>query len=176
MIVCMGDSITAGQYLGEGGNPWPEQIGAYNRGVNNDTTRLMLERFPADVQQSGADICIIQAGHNDCNRWQTDNGLPRVSERAFTANLHEMIIRCKTFKITPVLVNLTPTLKEGRYEDDAEDYSNAVEFVAQQWDMKAIDVRSAFIRFDIKDLLLHDKIHLSQAGHDLYAHTVRGAL
>lgn len=175
MIVCMGDSITFGQYLSEGQKAWPELIGARNLGVSNDTTRLMLERFP-QVQTSGAKVCVIQAGHNDCNRWATDNGLTRVSESAFVANLREMIDRCWVFKITPLVCTITPTLKEGRYEDDAADFDNALRVAVKQRGVQLIDVRTAFQEGDLKELLLYDRIHLSEQGHKLYAETVKGAL
>ena len=65
--------------------------------VSGDTTRQGLERFPTEVQSERPDVITIQFGLNDCNRWQTDGGLPRVSELAFEANLLEMVGRARRF-------------------------------------------------------------------------------
>ena len=95
MIVAIGDSITAGQGL-HPASAWPYRVPGYEgrilaHGVPGDTTRLGLERFPKDVQAYEPEAVIIQFGHNDANRWETDRGLPRVSPDAFHANLHEMV-------------------------------------------------------------------------------------
>ena len=92
--VFFGDSITAGQYVSPNQH-WTAllrerltdlemthvlfSVGA----VSGDTTRQGLERFPTEVQSERPDVITIQFGLNDCNRWQTDGGLPRVSELAF---------------------------------------------------------------------------------------------
>ena len=56
-----------------------------------------LERYPRDVQEAQPDLLTIQFGLNDCNCWETDRGVPRVSEAAFVANLIEMIDRGRVF-------------------------------------------------------------------------------
>lgn len=123
-IIALGDSITYGD-TGNHQEPSPvrwtdllaeaTQHTVVNRGVNADTTRLALERFPADVQESGADIVLIQFGYNDCNRWDTDNGLPRVSLKAFTANLEEMIARAEAFDIDPIILPMHACQKGPEY-------------------------------------------------------------
>ena len=49
MIVCIGDSITAGQYLDPPDVPWPVLLDhgtlVFPAGVSNETTRQGLERF-----------------------------------------------------------------------------------------------------------------------------------
>ena len=52
-VVCIGDSITAGQHV-PAGSGWVELLGYVNAGVSGDTTRLGLERFPAGGPEAGA--------------------------------------------------------------------------------------------------------------------------
>ena len=97
-IICIGDSITYGQNV-RADEAWPAVLARLtghdvrNAGVCGDTTRLGLERFPKDVQLHNPDVVVIQFGHNDANCWETDNGLPRVSEDAYAANIREMLAR-----------------------------------------------------------------------------------
>lgn len=172
-MIVIGDSIAAGQYFD--GEAWPALLGATNLGVSNDTTRLMLERF-ASVQTSGAKACVIQAGHNDANIWETDKGLPRVSRLAFAANLQEMIQRCRVFEIKPYLCTITPVLRLEKYQRNLDSYDRILREVAGITVTTVIDTHQAFIRFDLKDLLLSDGLHLSEGGHRLYAQTVKEAL
>lgn len=175
-IVCIGDSITFGQHLPFGVPAWPERIGAVGRGISGETTRQALERWPRDVQDNPADITVIQYGHNDANRWDTDAGLPRVSLAAFTANLEEMIDRCRAFHTRPVLCTPTPTRKNPDYDDDVLAYACALISVAIKLDVQLVDVRDAFYRDHLGELLLDDGLHLTDAGHALYADTVEKAL
>jgi lysophospholipase L1-like esterase len=176
-IRCVGDSITFGQHLEFGAEAWPARVGGEGRGVCGETTRQALERFPRDVQDDPADVTVLQWGHNDANRWDTDNGLPRVSRQAFEANLVEMIDRCRVFNTRPVLCTLTPTSKNDLYDCDVKAYSRIVRMVAAINDVDLVDVRTAF--FDAADLdllLMDDGLHLTEEGHDLYAQTVAHVL
>lgn len=179
-IVCIGDSITVGQHLIEGEKPWPFLLHGAEiiaHGVNGDTTRLALERFPCDVQQLEPDKVIIQFGHNDCNRWDTDRGLPRVARDAYQANLREMVRRCRQFDATPLLCTITPPDGSERYNQDVDRYNEALLVAAEVCDAELVDVRSAFLRVaDRSTLLLPDGLHLSPEGHQLYAATVQDAL
>lgn len=175
-VVCFGDSITEGQYSDVA---WPEflqGVEAVNKGVSNDTTRMMLERFPTDVQQQKASVVVIQAGHNDANRWETDRGLPRVSADAYGANLREMAHRVRVFGATPVFCTITPTHTTAAYAEDVEFYNTILERVARSEDVLLSDVRVAFSGQDLELLLLADGLHLSAEGHELYATCVQQAL
>lgn len=176
-LVAFGDSITAGQYCDVA---WPQFLEGFDviaKGVSGETTRQMLERFPADVQQQQADIVVIQAGHNDCNRWESDGGLPRVSMAAYYANLLEMVERCRRFGAEPFLCTIVPTAKEQEYDFDAMAYSYSVWDVAHEENAPVIDVRTVFSSHDDwHSLLLEDGLHLSEAGHRVYAETVQAAV
>lgn len=175
MIVCIGDSITAGQHVN---TAWPQLLnhGEVVRaaGVPGDTTRLGLERFPRDVQEHEPEVVVIQFGHNDANRWQTDRGLPRVSPEAFAANLTEMIARSRAFGAAPYLCTLTPSRRSAAHAFDSLAYDGLVREVARRTGVPLIDVAAAFD--GRAGLLLADGLHLSPEGHRVYAETVMRVL
>lgn len=179
-VVCVGDSITAGQHLIEGEKPWPFLLHGAEvvaHGVSGDTTRLMLERFPSDVQALNPNIVVVQAGHNDCNRWQSDRGLPRVARDAYQANLREMVRRCRQFDSEPVLCTIVPPDRGERYNHDVDRYNEALLVAAEVCDVTVADTRYAFLcSSDRDELLLADGLHLSQKGHHVYAACVQDVL
>lgn len=177
MIVCIGDSITYGQYLKPPAQAWPRLIERHDifaAGVSSDTTRLGLERFPRDVQEVEPAGVVIQFGHNDSNRWETDRGLPRVSRGAFEANLIEMVDRCRAFGARPFLCAITPSYRSEQHAKDVETYNDVVSLVAWNEKVDFIDVRTAF--GTERSLLLEDGLHLSESGHQLYAQVVQAWL
>lgn len=172
MIVTIGDSITVGQHLEPPDVPWPMRLNGERvivAGVSGDTTRMGLERFPRDVQIHEPEVVVIQFGHNDCNRWETDRGLPRVSPDAYVANLAEMIDRCRTFGAVPYLCTLTPSKRSEQHARDVEWYDGLLRGVAERRRVPLIDVRAAFTS---DDLLIADGLHLSAEGHRVYARAV----
>ena len=170
-VVACGDSITAGQHV-SAGSGWVELLGYMNAGVSGDTTRLGLERFPADVQESGADRVLIQFGHNDANCWVSDRGLPRVSLPAFRANLVEMIARARWFGIEPILVGLTrPDCNPG-YVATCDRYNREAYDVAHETTTPWIGMWPHFWPRHFLD----DGLHLNEEGHKFYADRVRDFL
>lgn len=169
-IVCIGDSITAGQYI-DGHLAWPNLLQGFEvipRGISNETTRQALERFPRDVQERDPDIVIIQFGLNDCNRWETDRWLPRVSPAAFEANLTEMVTRTRKFDAEPILCTLSPTLKEDEFQADAAHYDDLIRDVADRTWTRLFDVRG-WLMGTGGQYLLDDGVHLNELGHKVYA-------
>jgi lysophospholipase L1-like esterase len=189
--VFFGDSITAGQYVSPSRH-WTTLLAErlsdlesthvlYSVGaVSGDTTRQGLERFPTEVQSMRPHVITIQFGLNDCNRWQTDGGLSRVSELAFEANLLEMIGRARRFGTTQVILCTNhPTLRTTTFEDGAtyEDcrrrYNEIVRHVAHDADVVLFDVDAEFAPLEprLAELLMEppDVLHLSAAGHAVYA-------
>lgn len=177
-IVCIGDSITYGQLLDDRNKAWPALIRGYSvtaMGVPGDTTRLALERWPSDVQQQKPTIAIIQFGHNDANRWDSDCGLPRVSLRAYEANLREMAERCERFGTVALFCSLVPSEKNPTHARDVEEYDQSLRDVVRMTRTMLIDVRGPFLRSDER-LLMPDGVHLNEAGHRLYADVVQRTL
>lgn len=193
-LVHIGDSVTNGQRVAEDLR-WPalvdrrledllgsNEVEASVAAVNGETTRLGLERFPRDVQDRRPDIITLQYGMNDCNCWETDRGLPRVSEDAFSANIEEMIRRARHFGAREVILTTNPCslrrfeMQSGEaYEEANARYSELLRGVAARTDVTLCDVRAAFEALDDDGLAtkLHsDLLHLSPAGHVLYADAI----
>ena len=153
-LVCFGDSVTYGQGLDDPSTQaFPALLGAINKGYCGDTTRLGLERFGRDVQQSGCDTVLIQFGHNDCNSWDSDGGLPRVTLDSFVANLKEMKERAAAFGMNVILLAPHPTKKKDRqYEARRKVYAHCMNSIARTIDAGDVD--------------LLDHIHPSAYGHE----------
>lgn len=154
-----------------------------NPSINGDTTRKALERMAFDIQAAGVDAILIQFGLNDANRWETDRGLPRVSEAAFAANLQEMIARARAFGAGPVLLNTNhPTTRDvqnyphypATYEAGNRRYNEIIRDVAARdgrivlTDIEAVFLKRTAAGVSLASLLLADGLHLSEAGHDIY--------
>lgn len=157
-----------------------------NASVNGNTTRQALERMPYDVQSHGVDVLLVQFGLNDCNYWRTDRGNPRVSLASFEANLDEIIDRAFTFGARTVLLNTNhPTLRDSEpmefadvsYEESNRRYNDATRRVVARRDSQHVllnDVEDAFdrrtggSRDSLARLLLPDRLHPNESGHDLY--------
>ena len=157
-----------------------------NASINGNTTRQALERMPYDVQSHGVDYMIIQFGMNDCNHWQTDKRVPRVSPKAFGANLEEIIARAFTFGAKRVVLNTNhPTMRNGdklpftaiTYQDSNRRYNEIIRDVAKQHPggviLNDIErhieelIRGGHVK-DLAELLLEDGLHLSERGHQVY--------
>jgi lysophospholipase L1-like esterase len=198
-VVHMGDSITFGQYVDEGLR-WTSIISdrltkkyldssinilSLSRGISGETTRMGLERFPADVQSLYPDVLTIQFGLNDCNCWLTDRGAQRVSSLAFKANLIEMIERSRLFGTKHIiLANNHPTLRYKvmlngeRFEDANARYSEIIHQVAIDAKVTFCDIRKEFEKYgrdELAEYLLPypDQLHLSVAGNQVYANVIR---
>ena len=199
-IVFMGDSITEGQYVHHS-QRWTElvtreiraftsgmidsdQLHFFNRGISGETTRQGLERFPRDVQVLEPNVMTLQFGLNDCNCWDTDRGLPRVSEAAYRANLLEMIARARAFGASHIILSTNhPTLRyrkliDGKtLEERRIKYNEIVRDVAKEAKVILCDIEKAFENVDrdqLRAMLLPepDVLHLSQLGHERYASAV----
>ena len=196
-----GDSICVGQYvsihrgwvtrtssrLSEFGTRYGQPVVVTNVSQNGRTTRQALENMAYEVQSPGADILIVQFGMNDCNYWESDRGIPRVSQKAFWANLHEIIDRALTFGIRKVFLNSNhPTARNEKilphtdvtYQESNEQYNAIIRQVASECDDRVSlnEIETIFkkrIGSDsdkLMEFLLPepDLLHLSDQGHDLY--------
>jgi lysophospholipase L1-like esterase len=147
--------------------------------------------MPYEVQSKNIDIMILQFGMNDCNYWKSDQGLPRVSPRSFTANLHEIIERGLHFGVKKILLNSNhPTGRDTNampyanisYQESNEIYNAIIREVAANSDPRVMlnEVERAFNKYTrgdrsrLEELLLPapDLLHLSERGHDLYLESV----
>lgn len=202
-VVFFGDSICFGQlispHLG-----WVTRVGAKlaaraqiegysvrvtNNSISGNTTRMALERMPFDVQAHGVDLCVVQFGMNDCNHWQTDFGLPRVSPAGFRANLDEIIERLRRSGAQRIVLHTNhPTTRTKQemagsgktYQQWNDAYNALIRAVAIEAgeDVLLNDIAAAWAnrlaagRHSVTDLVLQDGLHLSEAGHNLYCELV----
>ena len=198
-LIFFGDSICVGQGVSIH-KGWVARIAAsveslakqlglklvvVNASMNGGTTRQALERMPYDVQSHGVSILLVQFGMNDCNYWQSDNGLPRVSPMAFAANLEEIVTRAFNFGARRVMLNTNhPTTHDKdvfpssqmTFESSNASYNRIIREVAGRFEDRVIlnDIERVFhnhVRGDreqLRRLLLDEGLHLSEAGHDLY--------
>ena len=196
-VVYMGDSITEGQYVHHSAR-WTELLTRrirrevagrfddealhfFNRGISGETTRQGLERFARDVQALEPRVMTLQFGLNDCNCWDTDRGLPRVSEAAYKANLIEMVERARHFGAKHVvLASNHPTLRFRRLacgqhlEERRLIYNEIARQAAVETRAVFCDIAGAFAGLDaagLAGMLLPepDVLHLSEQGHQRYA-------
>ena len=150
-LIFFGDSISFGELVNPHRN-WvtklsimiEEQYGTdylvINCSINGTTSRQALERMPFDVQRYGVDLLCIQFGMNDCNYWQTDEGLPRVSPGAYRSNLKEMVSRALHFGAQKILLPTSHPVphvepygfKNLSYETSRRDYSAIVREVTEE--------------------------------------------
>ena len=163
-----------------------------NSSINGRTTRQALEDMPYHIQSQPIDIIIVQFGLNDCNYWETDRGMPRVSNMAFIANLNEIIDRCLKFNAYKILVNTNhPTSRieeimphtQISYEASNAEYNEAIRAVcaSRENDVSLQDIELHFAKLtdsgeNIKNLLLEDGLHPSEAGHDCYFNVMYPAI
>jgi lysophospholipase L1-like esterase len=155
-----------------------------NASVNGRTTRQALEDMPYAVQSHGVDIMIVQFGLNDCNYWQTDNGLPRVSPKGFAANIEEIVSRGITFGARRVFLNNNhPTTRSAQvlpntkitFDDSNRAYNDIIRKVAAAFGPEVVftDIERHFQErigkgADPASFVIADGLHLSAAGHEVY--------
>jgi len=194
--IFFGDSICVGQWVdiskvwvhqtatalqrdfGKGSN-----IAFHNRSINGNTTRQALERMHFDCLSHKPYGVIIQFGLNDCHIWETDCGHPRVSEKAYKANLVEMIERCRHHNVKHIILNSNhPTTRtkmllpnsSQTYENRNIIYNDICREVAQEYEkvVHFVDINKIFAQHipsqELHEYLLEDEIHLSEKGHDFY--------
>lgn len=160
-----------------------------NASINGNTTRQALERIHYDLTSHQPKIVFIQFGMNDCNYWETDYGLPRVSKDSFQANLKEIIDKCFASGTKHIFVNTNHiSLKGGfkhinkiTYDDSNLEYNKLIRkqskrLIGQKYPITLLETEKIFQLYLLKnkkiklsDLLLDDGIHLSVLGHQVYA-------
>lgn len=196
-----GDSICFGQYvshhltwvgrLSSAINEIPGQKGRVmlnSVSINGNTTRMALERMPHDVTSHQVDFCLIQFGMNDCHYWATDRGVPRVSPKAFAANLEEMVERLMAIKTKQIFMDTNhPSLKGSyahlpsrTYAQSNAEYNEITRSVHEDlrkkgYPIELIDIETKWKDLlatdpllSLSDLLLPDGVHPSEKGHELY--------
>jgi lysophospholipase L1-like esterase len=208
-IFFFGDSICVGQYIALH-KGWVTRLSSLlsrlaeergfevivaNASANGRTTRQALEFMPYEVQSYRPEILIIQFGINDSNYWETDQGVPRVSPKAFAANLEEIIQRALTFRAQKIFLHTNHPI--GRdldcfphtkitHAQSNQNYNAVIREVAAQQpeNIQLNDIEKVFQDYygDRKENLLSlllpapDLIHPSELGHQLYLNAIQPVL
>lgn len=195
-IYFFGDSISFGQgvsvdltWVNQIAQKLHEQFGedeitVINTSINGNTTRMALERMPYDVQSHEVDVLVLGFGMNDCNYWVTDQGVPRVSQNAFRANLQEIIDRAFHFGSSHVVVRTNhPSPRKDymintniTYGESNRIYNKIIREVAGDNPQVAfVDMEKEFEKrgctgegYEKESLTLPDGVHLSRLGHEVY--------
>ena len=158
------------------------EVSTINNAVNGRTTRQALESMHYEIGSNAPDILIIQFGMNDCNYWETDNGLPRVNKTSFKHNLIEIVQRAIKYKTSKIILNTNhPTTRTEKfsyadcsYQDSNEEYNNQIREVAKEnKNIILNDIENKILNHvsdsnAIAKFLLNDRLHLSKHGHDFY--------
>lgn len=204
-LYIFGDSICFGQFVSPH-RVWATRLAAalesdmaphglnvlvQNPSVNGNTSRQGLERAPYDFQIHKPDLVFIQFGMNDCNYWDTDLGLPRVSPDAFRVNMVEMARRAFQHGARQVFMPTNhPTLRTTErlvkgtvapYEESNHRYAGILREAAAEAGATLIDTRAAFEAEIVKgtplaQLVEPDGLHLNKAGHDIYFRLIHPAI
>lgn len=177
MIVCLGDSITAG-YGVPRSKAWPallaEKIGCgvVNAGINGDTTGGMLARFQREVAGSGARALCIMGGFNDFALG--------VDAGTVQANLFALVQQCFALHIRPVLgipIPIHPPITFPRLTSLCAEKGQAgmeplrawVHRLANDFNIAVLDFHGRFQQLSSNDSadskLYLDGLHPSISGH-----------
>ena len=159
-----------------------------NAGVNGNTSRQALERIHNDVTSHSPDYVLVQFGMNDCNYWANDLGMPRVSKKAFVANLEEIVEKCINAGALHCFLNTNhPSLKGSfshfsdiTFDESNIEYNQLIRVTYENllkggFPITLLDnelIWEQHLKRDqtkhLLDYLLEDGIHLNVAGHQLY--------
>ena len=193
VIFFFGDSIFVGQgqsiYDG-----WVTKLSKYieclnknylvvNSSINGRTTRQALEDMPYATNNLNIHSFIIQFGLNDCNHWDSDKGLPRVSEKSFEANILEIANRAKYAGAKNIIINNNHLTSVGvlkKYNVDYDFWSKKYNNILREiQNLDNLNIHFNDIELKIekyltknkyhrKDILMPDGLHLNEIGHKIY--------
>jgi acyl-CoA thioesterase I len=186
-LVCIGDSLTTGFGVFRN-EKWTEILknrygfDVVNKGINGDTTTVMLDRFHDDVVLSGATHVLIMGG---CNDLMAKRELKNVQ-----TNLRLMAEEAVRSGIIPVFATelpIIPDMAKRKWSSDA-DYEYATEkgILLREWlldfcsknDIMCVDLFGIFEEkletLSPRDLYI-DGLHPRKLGHELIVSAIARA-
>lgn len=129
VVVCHGDSITAGAHL-SAKDRYPAvletmQPGAkvVNAGIGGNTSSQGLARLERDVLRHTPDVVVLLFGTNDSVL--TAEAKYRVPVERYRKNLREMILRCRKAGADVILCTLLPIIPEPYYMRHPKEFYDA---------------------------------------------------
>lgn len=168
VIVCFGDSLTAG-YGAQKGESYPDYLNDYitakiiNSGISGDTTDGGMVRFKKDVLDHNPTHVIIGLGANDYFR--------KISAKKTMENLDTMIGTLKNRGVKVYIAKFFPDslLISFIQSNQKERYNEIYEALAKKHKVRIIDN----IWDDVwgEDELMSDKIHPNGKGYKIMAKT-----
>jgi acyl-CoA thioesterase-1 len=174
VIVCFGDSLTAG-YGADPGHAYPDYLQqlldargyhyhVINKGISGDTTKDGAARLK-DVLAAHPAIAVVEFGGNDGLR-----GLPITATRS---NLDQIIsgLQAAGVKVTLAGITLPPDYGQDYIRDFNETYSMA----AKQYRVPLLPFLYIHV-YNIPGTIQQDGIHATAKGNALVAENVFGLL
>lgn len=215
-MICFGDSITRGVSL-QGTRlrivkeTFPkllqqqfEDIDMMNKGVFNDNSRCLLERFDKHIVAENPNIVLIEIGGNDCVfNWQEvasrpmDDHVATVPLPQFIDNVKTICEKVRMLGAQPILLALPPLdaaryytyltnlfghaishwiCRTGGISEWHARYNEALIQLSNNCHIPMIDTRTPFYAHPIDEVICDDGIHPTAKGYALMAETIANAL
>ena len=132
-IFIFGDSIAYGQLVSVN-KTWVHKVANWlgnryviqNSSIMGNTTRDALNRIYNDVLFRSPNIVYVQFGMNDCNIWQTENGVCRVERKTYISNIDEIVQRCASYNASVIIGNNHPSNKNSEYNLRNSEYNELI--------------------------------------------------
>ena len=174
VIVCFGDSITAG-YGAEAGHAYPDYLQQLldsrgfhyhvaNKGISGDTTKDGVGRLK-DVLAAHPDIVVVEFGGNDGLR-----GLPITATRV---NLDQIVSALQSAGVKVALAGITLPPDYG--PDYIKDFNDTFTFAAKKFKVPLLPFLYVHV-YNIPGTIQPDGIHATAKGNQLVAENIFGLL
>jgi acyl-CoA thioesterase-1 len=170
VIVCFGDSLTAG-YGAAPGHSYPDYLQqlldsrdydyrVLNQGISGNTTKDGLARLK-DLLAVHPEIVVVEFGGNDRPR-----GLPITATRA---NLDEIISTLQSAGVKVALAGSTPSPDYG--PDYIRDFSETYTIAATRFNVPLLPSLLAHV-YNVPDAMQDDRTHATAKGNEMVADNV----
>jgi acyl-CoA thioesterase-1 len=170
LIVCFGDSLTAG-YGADAGKSYPDYLQAaldakgyryrvVNEGISGNTTKDGVERVDTIVAMKPA-IVVVEFGGNDGLR-----GLPIADSRA---NLDKILATLKATSAKVVLAGITLPPDYG--PDYIKQFDDTYTLLAQKYKIPMLPFLLKGV-FGVDGMMQRDQIHATAEGNKIVANNI----
>jgi acyl-CoA thioesterase I len=174
VIVCFGDSLTAG-YGADPGHAYPDYLQqlldargyhyhVLNKGISGDTTKDGVARLQ-DVLAAHPAIAVVEFGGNDGLR-----GLPITATRA---NLDQIIAALQSGGVKVALAGITLPPDYG--QDYIRDFNETFTLAATKYKAPLLPFLYIHV-YNVPGAIQEDKTHATAKGNELVAENVFGLI
>jgi acyl-CoA thioesterase I len=174
VIVCFGDSLTAG-YGADPGHSYPDYLQellnargyhyhVINKGISGDTTKDGVARLK-DVLAAHPTIAVVEFGGNDGLR-----GLPITATRA---NLDQIVSTLQNAGVRVTLAGITLPPDYG--QDYIRDFNETYSIAAKKYKVPLLPFLYVHV-YNIPGAIQQDNTHATAKGNALVAENVFGLL